>query len=280
MLDHCTARTCDFTVGGLFMWAGWFGYSKCITGDTLFIKGLSESDRTTEAYSLPVGRMPLEQSIPLLKAHCRAAGKPLLLSAVPEEAVERLRALGATSVEELPQWADYLYDLQSLATFAGKKLNKKRNHINRFIADNPGYTVEPLTAANADEARQFYSRLQLADNKPLMAEYDRLEVMSVLDSLGDYPFEGALLKVPGRGVAAFALGEIAGDTLVVHIEKIDHSVAGAGEMICREFAAMMAAAHPQLRYENREDDANDPGLRQAKQSLNPCALLRKFNVCF
>ncbi len=95
-----------------------------------------------------------------------------------------------------------------------------------------------------------------------------------------YPFEGAALRLPGADIVAFAFGEVAGDTLVVHIEKIDHSVAGAGEVLCRDFAALMKSRHPQLLYENREDDAGDPGLRQAKQALCPCALLRKYNVRF
>lgn len=273
-------RTCDFSIGGMVMWADWFRYRMCIHSNTLFVKGLSEDDLSTPAFSLPVGELPLAESIALLKSYCRARHIPLLLSAVPEEYVAPLRALGATSVTELPAWADYLYDIDSLATFAGKKLNKKRNHINRFVADHPGYTIEPITDANIADVRAFFAALPLPDNKPLMADYDRCKVAEVLSAPDRYPFEGAALRVPGAGIVAFAFGEISGDTLIVHIEKIDHTVAGAGEVMCRDFAAMMRILHPGLMYENREDDAGDPGLRQAKQALNPCAMLRKFNVRF
>ncbi len=57
-----------------------------------------------------------------------------------------LKALGASSVQQLADWSDYLYEASALATLSGKKLGKKRNHVNRFEAENPGYTFEPLHA--------------------------------------------------------------------------------------------------------------------------------------
>ncbi|MDE5821302.1 MAG: phosphatidylglycerol lysyltransferase domain-containing protein [Paramuribaculum sp.] len=273
-------RACDFTVGGMFMWADWFRYRMCVMNDTLFVKGLAENDLTKAAFSLPVGKMSLAESVKMLQDYCRRTSQPLILSAVPEERVEELRQLGATKIEELPAWADYIYDIDSLASFAGKKMNKKRNHINRFVAEHPDYSLEPVTEANIGEVKEFFDSLELAEGKSLMAEYDRLQVKEVLNQLSRYPFEGVALRVPGKGIVAFAFGEVTGDTLVVHIEKMDHSINGAGEIICRDFAAYMKAKYPQLRYENREDDAGDEGLRQAKQALNPTCLLKKYNVYF
>lgn len=273
-------RACDFTVGGMFMWVDWFRYRMCILNDTLFVKGLAENDMSKSAFSLPVGKMPLSESIRLLKDYCRRTGQKLMLSAVPEERLDELMALGAKQVEELPAWADYIYDIDSLASFAGKKLNKKRNHINRFVAEHPDYSLEPITADNIGEIKTFFDSLELAEGKSLMAEYDRLQVREVLNNISRYPFEGVALRIPDKGIVAFAFGEVCGDTLVVHIEKMDHTINGAGEVICRDFAAYMKGKYPQLRYENREDDAGDEGLRQAKQALNPVALLKKYNVTF
>ena len=93
------------------------------------------------------------------------------------------------------------------------------------------------------------------------------------------PMEGGLLRVQGR-VVAFTVGDLQGDTLHIHIEKADREVPGAYEMINKAFAADMTTRHPQLRFINREDDAGDPGLRQAKLSYHPLELLKKYNVIF
>ncbi|MDE6378584.1 MAG: phosphatidylglycerol lysyltransferase domain-containing protein, partial [Duncaniella sp.] len=106
------------------------------------------------------------------------------------------------------------------------------------------------------------------------------QVFAVLDNLDAYPFEGAVLSTPGHGVVAFTLGEVIGDTLYTHIEKMDHTVNGAGETINKLFAGMMSARYHELVYINREEDTGDPGLRHAKESYHPAMILRKYNVIF
>lgn len=277
-LQKAPWRTCDFTAGGMLMWVDYFRYSFCIVDGTLFVKGLAEDDVSLPAFSMPIGQMPVDRAVALIREYCRANAVEPRLSAVPEEALPLLMPLNPKSVTELTDWADYLYDAVSLATLSGKKLNKKRNHVNRFMADNPGYSFDPLDHTNIGAVRAFHDGLVLPADKPVMAEYERMQVTRVLDAPEAYPFEGAVLSVPGRGVVAFTLGEVIGDTLHVHIEKMDHEVAGAGETINRLFAEMMLGRHPEIAYINRQDDAGDPGLRRAKESYHPLRLLRKFNV--
>lgn len=273
-------RTCDFTAGGMLMWVDYFRYTHCIFGNTLFVKGVAEDDVTLPAFSMPVGEMGVEQAVALIRDHCLANGIAARLSAVPEEALPALERLHPAEVTELSDWADYLYDARSLATLTGKKYNKKRNHVNRFMADNPGFTLEPLTAANVEAVRSFHRALMAGEEKSAMADYENAQVARVLATLGEWPFEGAVLSVPGRGVVAFTLGEVEGDTLHVHIEKMDHGVAGAGETINHLFASLMTGRYPRLEFINRQDDAGDPGLRRAKESYRPVRLLRKYNVVF
>lgn len=261
------------------MWSEYFNYTYSIYKDTLYIKGVTEDDVTRPAFSLPVGASSLSESLDVLKGYCRSHGcMPLVFSAVPEIYVEQLRSLGAADITMLDDWGDYLYEAQSLATLSGKKLGKKRNHVNRFMLDNPDYLFEPMTSAMVSEVREFYSQIHLPFSKPVLADIEREQVMCVLDNLDRYGFEGAVLSVPGQGIVAFTLGEVIGDTLYTHIEKIDHLVAGAGETVNKLFAEMMIARHPDLRYINREEDVGDPGLRRAKESYHPVAVLSKYNV--
>lgn len=272
------SRTCDFSIGGMLMWADYFNYSYAVVLDTLLVKGVAEDDVTRTAFSIPVGAMSLEASVKLLREYCDYEGIPLEFSAVPEVYVEPLRLLGAKSVAPLTDWADYLYNIEDLATLSGKKLSKKRNHVNRFMADHPDYRFTPLTADLLPAVRDFFHATHLPLSKPALAAIEREQVMRVLDRYADYPFDGAVLSTPGDGIVAFTIGEMVGDTFFVHIEKMNHEIAGAGETVNKLFAARMHELHPQLCYINREEAAGDPGLQYAKESYHPAMLLKKYNV--
>ncbi len=278
MLMQSGCRTCDFSIGGTYMWIDYFDYSYCVFNDTLFIKGVTEDDVTRPAFSLPVGKMGLEESVAVLRDYCNANDMSLQFSAVPEEYVDKLRALGAVKVDKLDDWSDYLYDAQALASLSGKKLSKKRNHVNRFMADNPDYRLLPLTTDMLPAVKAFFHATHLPLSKPALADIEREQVMRVLDNLEHYPFEGAVLTTPSDGIVAFTIGEVIGDTLHVHIEKMNHDVAGAGETINKLFAEMMTNRHPEIIYINRQEDVGDPGLRHAKESYHPLKLLDKYNV--
>lgn len=279
ILSESPGRTCDFTVGGIFMWADYFDYRKAIVNDTLFVKGMSELDITQTAFSLPIGKLPLKDSIAILRGYCDAKGIALRLSAVPEQALASLEAMGGTVIDELTDWADYLYDIAPMASYSGKKMSKKRNHVNAFTIAHPNYIYESLTEGNVREVRDFYAVQELAATKGITAEVERMQTLAVLESIDDYRFEGGVLRVDGGEIVAFTLGEVQGDTLFVHIEKMRHDIPGSGETIAKLFAADMMAKH-HINYVNREEDTGDEGLRQAKLSYHPSAILRKFDVEF
>lgn len=279
-LSHNPSRTCDMTVGGIFLWADYFHYSAAAYRDTLFILGVTEDNTSLPAFSVPVGDMPLADSVSLLRQYCSAHSIPLNFSAVPEALVDPLMQLGAKQVSELTDWADYLYDAQALATFAGKKLMKKRNHVNRFLADHPDAVFSPLTTDSIPQILDFYERQTIPQGKSETAWFDRRETIEMLHHLPLFGFSGGVLTIPDSGVVAFTLGEVIDDTLYVHIEKMDHSVTGSGETICRDFASFMLRKYPRLRFINREDASGDEGLRRAKLAYNPVSILPKYNVLF
>lgn len=280
LLQTCLSRTCDYTVGGIFMWVKKFAYQYCVYKDTLFIKGVSETDPTTTAFSMPVGTLPLEESVALIIEYCRYNGIQPVLAAVPEDRIDYLLSVTDGDIEELEDWADYLYDAHELASLSGKKFNKKRNHVNRFMAENPHYEVEPLTSALLPEVLLFHTGLRCEGDcgGDGTCDYEKAECTNVLNRYNSYPFEGLVLRDETGEICAFTCGEVIGDTLYVHIEKMNHEIAGSGETINKLFADYMLHRHPGLRYINREEDCGDAGLRHAKESYNPVMRLRKFNL--
>lgn len=78
-------------------------------------------------------------------------------------------------------------------------------------------------------------------------------------------------------MVAFSMGNrIREDTFDVNYEKAVADVNGAYSIVNREFARLLRARYPELRFLNREDDMGIEGLRRAKESYAPDILLEKY----
>lgn len=266
------------------MWVNYFNYKYCIYHDTLFIMGVEENCLDRPAFSCPVGEMPMPEAIGLVEAYCRDHGLDLLFSAVPADRLSCFLAYNpGCKVEELSDWSDYVYEIGNFASLSGKKLAKKRNHVNRFRSDYPDAHLDTFTVGDVDsikEALSVWSDAENDDVESLTKGEELRQVVDVLDNFDFYGFDGAILRSGGADnrIVAFTLGEKIGETFFVHIEKMDHSVSGSGETVAHLFALDMLEKYPGLRFLNREEDCGDPGLRYAKQSWQPTMLLRKYNV--
>lgn len=271
-------RTCDFTEGGLFMWASYFNYEYAVYKETLFVKGFAEDDMQDVSFAVPIGKMTLPEAIALLKHYCDERNIPLILSAVPQQAAVELQEAFACEVTELRDWADYLYDAEALASLKGRKYNKKRNRVNKFKSTWPDFEYQPLTPANLPEVKDFFDCFERSIGKDSsLFDYEESMVNVVLDNYKSFNFEGGLLKAEGRTVA-FSIGEIVNDTLFVHIEKAFREYDGGYEVINQLFADDITRRYPQVAFINREEDVGDEGLRQAKLSYNPVEILNKYNI--
>lgn len=279
-LEREPGRTTDFSYAGLFMWVDLFKYEYAVYKDTLFIKGVVENDRTKPAFSLPIGALPIKEGIEVLRHYCKIHHLPVELSAVPEYALEELQQLKPSYIELLEDWSDYIYDVEMLSSLKGKKMGKKRNHVNSFVSHNPDWSYQPLTGQNADSVLKFMDIYEREADETFMArEESRLSrIMIGMIKEGDEVMKGGVLYSEPDKICAFTIGDVKGDTLFVHIEKGTREVSGSYEMINKEFAAHMVATYPSIRYINREDDSGDEGLRKAKESYHPIALMKKYNV--
>ena len=162
---------------------------------------------------------------------------------------------------------------------SGKKMSKKRNHVNKFDSLYPQSRLVTLDASNVDRAIDFMATVDAEGDDVPMAVEERRMTRHLLDLIkeGDIRLEGAILMV-GDEVAAFTIGDVKNDTLFVHVEKAARGFEGSYEKINKEFAALMMNRHPEILYINREDDSGDEGLRRAKQSYHPVEILKKYNI--
>lgn len=187
------------------------------------------------------------------------------------------RLPGRVEIEETQGQWEYLYTQEALSTLSGNKLHKKKNHVNAYMKAY-GEDYKPLTAEIIPQvlALQYdWCKWRECEKSPsLLAESD--VVCSVLRNWEALPgLVGGALYAEGQMVA-FAVGEpLDGQTIVVHFEKGRPEYRGVYQAINYCFARNSASGFTLI---NREQDAGEEGLRQAKESYAPSGYITKNTI--
>ena len=284
LLDLGNYRGCDYSFANMIIW--WESYRPEIArlGNFLAIRVATDRGR---GYLFPAGAGDLAAAVDALEADAAACGYPFQLVALTGRQMGELEACCPGQFSFDPQRAsfDYLYDIDRLADLPGKKLHAKRNHINRFVEQNPSWEYRPLTAENLAEClemdQEWYRRSQarLTDGKIYDLRSEDIALRTAVGNFEALELEGGLIRVYGE-VVAFTIGSrLSSDTFDVHFEKAYGELQGAYAMINRELARQIRQAHPEIRYLNREDDMGLEGLRKAKESYYPDLMVEKYFAC-
>lgn len=268
----------DLSAGSLFLWQPDTDLRFCEWNRTLVIR---QNVGEQPAFTFPMGEDP-DGMIDELLHYAKANRLPLRFFAVDEQTLEKIRRdrrLQSPMFAFDPRWSDYIYNFEEAKTFAGRKYSGQRNHINkfkklygepvvRFLRPEDRPAVLELLAAYREEHtdRNLLEQLELTQTEKLL---------SVADPLGLY---AAGLFVDGR-IAAFSIGEVIGETLLIHVEKALRHYEGAYPTMYSGFVRLMASLPENPpRLINREDDSGDPGLRISKMQYHPIEKINKYLV--
>ncbi len=171
---------------------------------------------------------------------------------------------------------DYIYYVQSLSTLKGKKLDGKRNHINKFNKLHT-FKYEEISDKNISDCIDILEKWSIQRNY-LEDESLIAERKANFELLNNYKFlnvKGALIRVDDKP-EAFTVGEMLNsNTVVIHVEKANSMINGLYTLINQQFLANHCNG---IEFVNREQDLGINGLRKAKLSYNPAILLEKFTV--
>ena len=267
-------RFCDYTIGSIFQWRAYFSTCFAIRDDMLHVS--VDYPGEGRYYSFPVGPGDVSGAFDAIEEDALSRGQALRFCCVPEEAVLLLEARYGERclLSTRRDWADYLYNAADLIHFPGKRYHTQRNHLNRFIRDNPGARFVPVDASTLPQAITFldgYAR-HVPAHKVIEAEEMRRskELLCYATRLNQ---KAGFIETNGI-VVALAIGEVVGDTLYVHVEKARVDYAGAYQAIVSQFAAY--ACTEGVLYINREDDSGEEGLRYSKMAYRPIRLIDKY----
>ncbi len=286
------APMCDHTFANLYAWQEVYHTVWAEVCGRLVVR-FDLSGEGDFGYMI-AGEERLEEIFEQLNDYVGQCGQRLHLVCADRALVERFRAwskdkfsVGKWQGEECfavcdnPDYQDYIYSVESLATLAGSKYKPKRNHINRFESLYK-WSVEPLTPKYFEECLRLECRWQqrkAADSGEVVDCHQSDEqsaIRRVFDAWSEVGVEGIVLIVEDK-VVAFTYGSAISDKVFcTHTEKADSSYEGVFPMINREFARVLAARGYELV--NREEDMGLAGLRRAKEQYNPVRKQERMSV--
>ena len=283
LLRRADYRGCDYNFTNLFVWSRAYHQEIARVDDFLVTPVCG---RMGCSFMVPAGGGDLASVIRKLEEEAARRGEPLRLVCLTPRQMAELEEFfpGQFTFTADRDGYDYLYEIDRLADLGGKRLHAKRNHINRFMENNPSWTYEEITPESLGEClamdkewyRRSLAREGEAEERDLGDEGVALrQAMEHYQALG---LEGGLIRVYGE-VVAFTMGDLLNsDTYDVHFEKAYGELQGAYAMINREFARWVRGRHPNVRYLNREDDMGVEGLRKAKESYYPDQMVEKHTA--
>ncbi len=272
--EYITLRShnvCDYSLGNLILWSDVYHTMYAIADEFLFIK-FSYNEETHFAF--PHGKGDLKKAFEWLEGYCSEQNIPMKLNVIDSTMFDEINAIypDKYDITYSRDNADYIYNVSDLAELAGKKYHKKKNHVNRFIKENPDWSYERISDENTEETikmvKEWCKANECCDDPDKAAEI--CVAIHGLMHRNELHMIGAILRVKDR-IVAMTMGEPADDgkTFVIHFEKAFTDVNGAYPMINQQFILNELMSYS---YVNREEDLGVEGLRKAKESYYPAFL--------
>ncbi len=269
-----TNKTCDRTIGGSFMWRDYFHTMYALVEDTLIMKCIKDGETV---FCFPMGEK-VDVALSAIEKYCEKEGiAPEFVSLSIDEMEYLKQRYPEATIIENRDWSDYLYLTTDHANFTGRKFTTQRNHINKFLKNYENWEFRIIEDNSLSDVKVFYSDYEARFAKSDVTAIEEQEKTNeVLNRYKDYGFVGYALYVENK-VVGFAIGEIVGDVMFIHVEKADKSMEGVNTMLVMQFAKQFEG---RVTYLNREEDVGDMGLRYSKTKYRPIDMVYKYEVNF
>lgn len=273
-------KTCDSVFLDSFLWRNYYDV-KVAVSDGKAVQWLMKVD------GQPHTAMPIckEEDLPhyfyeMVHYFNQVLNCPLRIYLADEEAVKALNLDPEKyEVTEQEDLKDYLYDGEAMRTLAGKKLHKKKNHLNAFVKEYEGrYEYRKICCSARYDVWNFLDkwREHKGEDAEEHLDYEVEGIHEILKNCSNLNVHMGGIYIDGA-LEAFSIGSYNSleDMAIIHIEKANPEIRGLYQFINQQF---LIHEFPDAALVNREDDMGLEGLRRAKMSYNPIGFARKYQV--
>ena len=167
--------------------------------------------------------------------------------------------------------SDYLFSIEALATYKGRRLSKKRNLLKQFLEQ---YSATSVSVS--------IDRMPKSDFDDLLARWksdddaDLEEIQEAFGHIADLGLEGVAYYCEGKAIGVLIGERLSARLFVLHFAKGDNSYKGVYAYMYHDYAASLLRRDMQLL--NLEQDLGNPNLHQAKHAYMPLRMAHKWRV--
>ncbi len=249
----------------LYLFRETHGHQVIVDGSDVFVSGNTYDGFRYVMPTTDIRSGNIESLIAVARGHD-------FIFPVPVEWLPALGNHGAAAVFSEDD-SDYVFTLEKLATYKGRKLHGQKNLLNQFLSV---FTPEalPLTQERMGDAREILETWQadVGGDKGATDYSPCLEALELYDTLvlcgGIYYID----KEP----AGFVIGEeITPEMFALHFAKGKRKFKGLYQYMYNHFAKILPRSYAYLNF---EQDLGKLALRTAKSSYDPDRILRKYRV--
>jgi len=210
------SQSSDFNFGSIFLWDKHYKQHLSRIENRIIIQLRYEN---LPFFAFPVGSGPLKPAIDEMRNYAESHGWKLRISGITEENKHLLSNEYPEKfefIDDIPFY-DYIYDVNKLATYSGKKLHGKKNHCNRFEATQ-NWRFESIDSSNLNDCKVMlddWMKIHANRTAPgTIDEYDAiLRAFSYFEQLNLF---GGILYADNQ-VVGFSIGEKSNtDTCDIH----------------------------------------------------------------
>lgn len=276
--DLVDYEACEYCFTTLYMWKDLYNTKYYVEDDFAIVAGEYENKGFI---ILPLAKKEnMNKAFDFIIKNFEKQHKAIHLKAINKEVFEYLQSVYGDRFEYIEERNnfDYIYDGESLRTLAGRKNQKKRNHLNSFVKEY-GDRVEYKKLEEADFDECINLLKEWSKDKEESIELDS-EFKAIKRIFKNYEKLKDTLKISGiyidSKLEAFSIGEMLNDNMaVIHVEKANADIRGLYPYINQQF---LLNEFSDVEFVNREEDLGIEGLRKAKLSYHPVKFAEKYTV--
>lgn len=269
-LNLTDGKICDLSVGVRYMWRDEYVNEYAVYNNTLILKETGPDYQ--EVFYFPIGS-DVEGALTKIEEFARSKSIPLSFGCLTEEQANVIKnRYTFVDISFDRDWCDYIYEAEKFKTYSGKKLSGQRNHVNKFKKLYPDYKFKVVTKDDLERIKEFFVEFKKSRTLSDEESSELCEAIDLTENMFEFDQLGGFIEVDNK-IVAFSVGEVVGQTLIVHVEKGLTCYEGVYPTMAKEFAT--AFASDSVKYINREEDCGDTGLRTSKMQYRPLELANK-----